>query len=401
MVDIHTSSPVYTQHMNDNPSWFTPFCQCGDTNNGCSDYGDYKCWFAPYLAHFDFTNSTAARTYSVNAALGLVQSYGNDAFRLDAIKQVDPSWLAALRPLTTAYEARAADGGAPQRFYMVGETYDFDDMGYIRSFVNPSTGLDGQFDFPLRYRIVDAVLLRDTSPMLRPAIPNGSPWVFDQPAGMAGLASFMDYSDAFYPADAVMSTFVGNHDLPRSIHYAEQTVPSWLGGNIQSALTTNGAGNAWVGEPPAETDPNAYQRLANAFAVLLTNKGAPLVYYGDEVGLPGAGDPDNRRMMAWSGYTAAQQALYARVKALTAIRAAHPAMRRGTRSTLQVTADLWVYELTTLAGDPSPDTVYVAINRSDSDLTTAVLPPGLTELLTSSPATGTVTIPARETRVFH
>jgi len=65
MVHAHTESTVYKS----NPSWFTPFCQCGDTNNGCSDYSDYKCWFAPYLAHFDFTNSAAARTYSVNAAV--------------------------------------------------------------------------------------------------------------------------------------------------------------------------------------------------------------------------------------------------------------------------------------------------------------------------------------------
>ena len=357
MVDIHTSSPLYTQHVNDSPSWFTPFCQCGDTNAGCSSYNDYKCWFAPYLAHFDFTNSSAARTYSVNAALTLIQTYGNDAFRLDAIKQVDPSWLAALRPQTTTYETGAADGGAPQRFYMVGETYDFDDMAYIRSFINPATTLDGQFDFPLRYRLVQAVLLRDSSPMLAPAIPGGSPWVYNQPGGMAGLASFMDYNDTFYPSNAVMSTFIGNHDLPRSIHYAEQTLPAWLGSNVDSALTTNGAGNAWTGEPATETDPTVHERLANAFAVLLTNKGAPLIYYGDEIGLAGAGDPDNRRMMPWSGYSAAQQALYARVKALNAIRAAHPAMRRGTRTTLNVSSDLWLYQLSTLPGDPTPDTV--------------------------------------------
>jgi glycosidase len=401
MVDIHTSSSVYIN----NPSWFTPFCQCGDTNDGCSNYDDYKCWFAPYLAHFDFTNSSAARSYSVNAALGLLQQYGNDAFRLDAIKQVDPSWLTALRPLTTTYENQVADGGSPQRFYMVGETYDFDDMAYIRSFIDDTipatTGLDGQFDFPLRYRIVQAVLLRDSSPMLAPAIPDGQPWVYNQPGGMQGLAAFMDFNDTFYPETAVMSTFIGNHDLPRSIHYGEQTLPAWLGANVDDALTANGSDNAWVNEPAPETDQAVFDRLANAFAVILTNKGAPLIYYGDEIGQPGAGDPDNRRMMPWSGYSAPQQSLYARVKALTAIRAAHPAMRRGTRMTLDVTADLWVYQLTTQPGDPTPDTIYVAINRSDNDLTTTALPAGLTEQLTMTPeGASPVTIPARQTRIF-
>ena len=398
MVDIHTSSALYTQHMNDSPSWFTDFCQCGAPS--CSDYNDYKCWFAPYLAHFDFTNSSAARTYSVNAALGLIQGYGNDAFRLDAIKQVDPSWLASLRPQVNTYESQLADGGVTQHFYMVGETYDFDDMAYIRSFINPTTALDGQFDFPLRYRLVQAMLLRDTGNMLDYPIADGNPWTYNSPPGMKGLQEFMDYNDAFYPVGSVMSTFVGNQDLPRSIHYAEQTIPSWLGSNAQGALTTNGSGNAFTNEPSLETDPNTYERLGNAFGILLTTKGAPLIYYGDEVGLPGAGDPDNRRMMQWSNLSTAQQALHDRIAALTHIRAAHPALRRGTRTTLTVTEDLWVFEVSTAPGDPTPDTVYVGINRNDTDLTSTMIPSGLPELITNATSSGTVTIPARETRIW-
>jgi glycosidase len=396
MVDIHTSSSVYKS----NPSWFTPFCQCGDTNDGCGNYDDYKCWFAPYLAHFDFTNSAAARTYSVNAALGLVQKYGNDAFRLDAIKQVDPSWLSSLRPQVTSLESTMAGSGPVQHFYMVGETYDFDDMAYIRSFINPATALDGQFDFPLRYRIVDAMLLRDTAPGLDYPIADGNDWTFNQPAGMTGLAGFMDYNDAFYPAGSVMSTFIGNHDLPRSIHYAEQNLPAWLGSNDQAALTTNGQGNAWTGEPTTETDPNTYQRLANAFAVILTNKGAPLIYYGDEIGLAGAGDPDNRRMLPWSGLSAAQQGLHDRIAKLTAIRAGHPSMRRGTRSTVFVDQDLWVFSETTTDAKGVTDTVYVGINRNDTDRTTTGVPSGLPELVVGGTSTGNDTIPARETRIF-
>jgi glycosidase len=223
--------------------------------------------------------------------------------------------------------------------------------------------------------------------------PDDLNWSRNAPPGMQGLAEFMDSNDTFYPSDAVMSTFIGNHDLPRSIHYAEAT-PFW------SNSADNGKENAWSGEPQLETDPNTYDRLANAFGVILTNKGAPLIYYGDEIGLPGAGDPDNRRMMQWTGYSPAQQNLYARIKALNAIRAAHPAMRRGTRTTMQVDIDLWVYTETTQGGDPQPDTVYVAINRSDTDRQITVLPAGLTELITNTPATNPMTIPARQTRVF-
>jgi glycosidase len=393
MVHVHTESSVYTAHQNDSPAWFTPNCICGAS--GCGNF-DTSCWFTSYLAHYDYTNP-ATRTISINAAISLIQTNGNDAFRLDAIKQVDPSWLANLRPAITSQIL--AKETPQQRFYMVGETYDFQNRALIRSMINSSTGLDGQFDFPLRIRLIEAMLMRSTQNMLTPDDTN---WSRNAPPGMTGLQQFLDSNDTFYPSDAVMSTFIGNHDLPRSIHYAEQTIPTWLGGNVNTALTTNGSGNAWTGEPATETDPDTYERLANAFAVILTNKGAPLIYYGDEIGLPGAGDPDNRRMMTWTGTSAAQQGLYARIKALNAIRAAHPAMRRGSRKTLDVSQDLWVYELDTLAGDPTPDTVYVAINRSDGDLTTSSLPSGLMELITNQPEGGSpVTIPARQTRVFH
>jgi glycosidase len=393
MVHVHTESALYQQHKNDSPSWFTPQCVCGDTNDNCGNYDNYTCWFTSYLAHFDFTNSSAARDFSVNAATQLVTTYGNDAFRLDAIKQVDPSWLKQLRPQIASQVI--AKETPPQRFYMVGETYDFQNRALIRSFLDSTNGLDGQYDFPLRIRLVEALLMRSTQNMLTP---DDLSWGRTAPPGMQGLAQFMDSNDAFYPPDAVMSTFIGNQDLPRSIHFAEDTLPAWL--NVGTPSATDGKGSAWSGQPALSTNPNAYERLANAFAVILTNKGAPLIYYGDEIGMPGAGDPDNRRMMPWAGYTQDQQNLYARIKALTAIRAAHPAMRRGTRSTLEADADLWVYKLTTLAGDPTPDTVYVAINRSDADRQATSLPGGLTELLTNTPVSGTVTIPARQTRVF-
>jgi glycosidase len=384
MVHVHTESPIYQQHMNDNPPWFTPKCTCGAQN--CGNF-DTSCWFTDYLAHYDYTNQ-ATRDFSINAAIGLVKQTGNDAFRLDAIKQVDPSWLAALRP---AIASQILAGEMPQqRFYMVGETYDFQNRGLIRSLVDSQSKLDGQFDFPLRIRFVEAVLMRSTQNLLTPDDTN---WGRTAPPGMQGLAQFMDSNDAFYPPDAVMSTFVGNHDLPRSIHYAEDT-PFW------SNSADNGKGQAWSGQPQLSTNPRAYERLANAFGVMMTNRGAPLLYYGDEIGLPGAGDPDNRRMMQWTGTTQDQQNLYARIKALAAIRAAHPALRRGVRQTLTADADLWVFSQTTSGGDPQPETVYVGINRSDTDRTTTAIPGSVTELITNTPASGTITIPARQTRIF-
>jgi len=131
--------------------------------------------------------------------------------------------------------------------------------------------------------------------------------------------------------------------------------------------------------------------------LLFTIRGAPLVYYGDEWGAPGAGDPDNRRFMPWNNYSSDQQYLHDRIKTLLAIRTAHPALRRGLRSTISSSTDLWVFSMKTLG-----DEIYVAINRGDSDQTASGLPSQtLNELVTQMMVTGpNATIPARQTRIF-
>jgi glycosidase len=254
---------------------------------------------------------------------------------------------------------------------MVGETYDFGNRDLLKQYVEPTTKLDGQFDFPLRKVIVESTLLRTTS--------------------MNDLAAFMDSNDYFYGASAVMSTFIGNHDLPRVIHLAANSL---IFGDDQGS---DGKGLAWTNQPGEVQELEAYERMANGFAVLFTNRGAPLVYYGDEIGLPGAGDPDNRRFMKWTGETQNQIYLRDRLKKLGDIRSKHPALRRGTRTTLQADADTWAYVRATTG-----DTVYVAVNRSDSAKDVSGLPSGaLTELVTGTAANGpTVSIPPRQARIF-
>ncbi|MDB4940600.1 MAG: Neopullulanase [Labilithrix sp.] len=370
MVHVHNSSAIYAQH-ND---WFWPNskngsadCVCGGAS--CSWETDaQRCWFTDYLPHWNYTNS-AARDYSVSQAVSWVTQTGVDGFRADAIKHVDISWLTQLRAKIKSDVL--ATQTPPQRFYMVGETYDFGNRDLLKQYVDPSTKLDGQFDFPLRANLVQAVIMRTES--------------------MSDLASFMNGNDYYYGANAIMSTFIGNHDLPRVIHLAANSRP-W--GDNQAA---DGKDRAWSNQPGAVAELEAYERVANAFGVLYTNRGAPLVYYGDEIGLPGAGDPDNRRFMQWSGLDSKQTFLKQRLAKLGEIRGKHPALRRGTRTTLESSQDLWAYSRVTTG-----DTVYVAVNRSDDAQTMTTLPTGTySELLTGQDASGpSVSIPPRQTRIF-
>jgi glycosidase len=369
MVHVHRDSPIYQQH-ND---WFWSLnfnggsCICDD--NGVCPWGSqgHRCWFTDYLPHWNYENQ-AARDYSTNNAVQWVKDTKIDGYRLDAIKHVDGRWLTDLRKKIT--DQVIANQNPKQRFYMVGETYDFGNRDYLRSFIDPATKLDGQFDFPLRLKLLQAVLMRQI--------------------GMNDLKSFTDSNDTFYGAGAVMSTWIGNHDLGRAIHMAEDS-PMW------SNPYSDGKDRAWSNSPGLPSYRRPFERLANAFAFLMTSRGAPLIYYGDEIGLPGAGDPDNRRKMQWSGETADQTFLRDRIKVLTKIRSQHPALRRGQRQTIQVSGDVWLYSMTT-AGD----TVYVAINRGDTDQSVNGLPSGtLQELVTATTASGPgATIPARQARIY-
>lgn len=363
MNHVHSSAPIYAS----NADWFWPNdngvggnCVCGE---GCSWGGDQgrRCWFTSYLPDFNFTNP-AARDFSVDNALQWIADSGADGFRLDAVKHIEDQWLIDLR----ARVASEVEPETGEHFYMVGETFE-GDRSVIAHYVDPSM-LDGQFDFPLRMELVAKLILRKGS--------------------MSELAAFMDSNDDYYGA-GIMSTFIGNHDIPRVIHLAQDT-PMW------DNEWTDGKDMAWsnVSLPAGNS---AFERMGLGFTLIMTIPGVPLIYYGDEVGMAGAGDPDNRRFMQWDSYSGGQQLLLDHVQKLTAIRADHAPLRRGNRTTLSADTDTLVYSLT--AGS---ETVYVAINRADSTRSVSGLPGGsYSDLLGGGSVAGpSFDLPARTSMIL-
>jgi glycosidase len=361
MNHVHADSLVYQQ----NPGWFWPNdngfggdCICG---SGCDwNTQRIRCWFDPFLPDFDFRNGDARR-FSVDNAVAWAKRIGLDGFRLDAVKHIETEWLTDLRARI------AGEATWDQPFYMVGETFE-GDRNVIKQYVDPATMLDGQFDFPLRANVLRAILRREGS--------------------MGDLAGFLDSNDDFYGPGAVMSTFIGNHDVPRVVHIAEDSPQfgEWDGGKDR----------AWQNQPQLPSGASAFERLAVGYALLYTIPGVPMVYYGDEVAMPGAGDPDNRRMMQWTGYTANQTGLRDYLAALGRVRAAHPALRRGERTTLGQSNDVLVYRMTAPG-----DTVFVALNRSDTAQPAVNLPAGdYVDLVTNAPVHAPVSVPARSALIL-
>jgi alpha-glucosidase len=95
----------------------------------------------------------------------------------------------------------------------------------------------------------------------------GRPWADPRPIATADLVAQWAAFRAAIPWQIATQQFnlLGSHDTPRLRHI--------VGGDMRLVRV--------------------------AAALLFTYPGVPCVYYGDEIGLEGAGDPDSRRTMPW------------------------------------------------------------------------------------------------------
>lgn len=319
----HTDSPYYTNHAND---WFNqPPTMCGDGH--WDDDLREECWFEPYLADWKYS-SPEARRVVLDDAVWLAKETGADGFRVDALKHMEDAIVQELR---ARFVREVELTGVP--FYMVGETFT-GDTGLINRYVS-DTMVHAQFDFPANYAIRQALAYNDIG-------------VGEMHRSIRGIKA------AYGNNAGLMSTFIGNHDIARFISKASGD----LGCGVWSVMADRS--RAFDNPPPQPTDGAPYRRLELAMAYAYSVPGVPLVYYGDEVGLAGGGDPDNRRMLPEDAALNAEQIqTRAFMQRLGAARAAHPALRTG-----GWTDALWEDEtLLVFARTSATETALVVINR--------------------------------------
>jgi glycosidase len=94
-----------------------------------------------------------------------------------------------------------------------------------------------------------------------------------------------------------------------------------------------------------------------ATLLLMTFPGAPSVYYGDEIALPGADDPDCRRTINWDDRASWDMDMLKTYQQLIALRHAHPATRHGTYQRLHAGMTSYAF-----ARSHSTDKLVVALN---------------------------------------
>lgn len=327
---------VHEDHIycSEQPSWCQITCTCGDF--GCGwDERTLDCQFAPYLPNLNYRNHELVERV-VDDVMAFLAKYDIDAVRIDAAKHMEHVIMRTIRLRLNELEEK---GAAP--FYVVGETFTGEDgHGEIMRFV-ADWELHGQFDFPLLY------------PIRR---------VFGQNASFSELETGLVRSEAAYGETIPWhSPFVGNHDILRFTTYMVGNGEGGFGNTPD--LVANGPANSidqqWI-----------IDRVLMAHAFLLTIPGIPLIYYGDEIGLAGDGDPDNRRMMQWE-WNANQRAILEGIQELGQIRRSQRALSQGSRQELWIGDNYYAY-----ARDAGSDgRVLVVMNKEEGERSEQIILP--------------------------
>jgi glycosidase len=276
-------------------SWFTFTSQhvpCGA--------GDYVGWFGfDSIPVLDKSNA-AVRQYFVtgdDSITSLWLGRGAAGWRLDVMG--DPSFPGAY---WTDFR-QVVKTGYPQAL-IIGELWQKDTtlLRFLRG---------DRADSTMNYRLRDAVLgfLAPQEFDSKGFADSGHSLTATQFA--ARLASEReDYPDATYYS---LMNLLDSHDTARLLW---QLTP----GGENSADKEQNAANVGAGK----------QRLRLASLIQYTLPGAPTVYYGDEVGMTGADDPDDRRTYPWTDTGGSPDAApYAHYKALAEMRKGAPALIGG------------------------------------------------------------------------
>ena len=298
---VHEDNPIITE----NPHWATTLnLPDGRKNIRLWDEHRLTTWFDTFLPSLDFTNPEVIELMS-DSAFFWIDHYGMDGFRHDATKHVNLEfWRELTRKLKEDYMIPNN-----RRLFQIGETFGSREL--IGSYVGSGL-LDGQFDFNL-YFDARSIFARDD-------------------ASFVDLDYSLHQSFIHYGFNNLMGNITGNHDLPRFISLA--------GGALRFDEDEKEAG--WQREVGVG-DPVGYNKLSQLTAFIMTIPGIPVIYYGDEIGLPGASDPDSRRPMKFENLTEKQSWVRDNASRLAHLRADNLALVYGNFQTIMAEEHVYAY----------------------------------------------------------
>jgi len=285
-------------------------------------------WFVDSMPDMNQENPLVSQ-YLIQNALWWIETAQIDAVRIDTFPYVGRAFW---------HDFHAALHQAYPNLTTVGEIFHPDPIVTSffaggRTHAGIDTGLDTPFDFPTYFAVRD-VLAHD-----------------NPPHPMTELESVLR-QDSLYPHPGNLIQFFGNHDTTRFLTEANGSLP----------------------------------RLREALGLMATLRGAAELYSGDEIAMPGGGDPDNRRDFP-GGFpgdhqpsafdpatrTADQQAAFAWTAGLLAARKRYSALQGGPQQDLFADETAFVFvrtaNLTGCAAGQTEAAVLAAVNKSPGQRT--------------------------------
>lgn len=269
-------------------------------------------WFGGSLPDINQDDAESAR-YLIQNALWWIGQTGIDGIRQDTFPYTHRRfWKDWNRALQKEYP----------RLAVVGEVFDQrpDIVAFFQGGRARFDGIDSHlhtlFDFPSYFAIRDVFI-------------KGQP--------MSRLADVLSKDDQ-YTNSSVLVPFLGNHDVPRFMSQPGATI----------------------------------EGLKLAFTYLLTMRGTPQIYYGDEIAMRGGEDPDNRRdfpggfpgdernAFTQGGRKAEEKNVFDHVRNILKARARHRALRTG-KTRLIVVNNMQLAYLR----ETDSERLLVVINNSD------------------------------------
>ena len=314
---IHAEHPLWKQH----PEWFSNLTlPDGRQNLRLWDEQRLTTWFEPYMPSFDHSIPLVAEACA-DSAMFWLKEFDLDGFRHDATKHIETEfWRLLTHKIKNEIEI-------PQnrKMYQIGETFGSREL--IGSYLGSGL-LNAQFDFNLYF---DA----------RSVFANNN-------VGFERLNASLFETFNYYGYHNVMGNITGNHDMARFISYASGDL-KW---------TDNDKEIGWH-KTITVTDTIGYAKLKMLHAFNMTIPGIPIVYYGDEIGMPGANDPDNRRMMRFDSLNRFEQDVKNTVTKLAKLRSEHMALLFGDFEVISAEGSTFIYKRSYF-----DDVVYVLFNNS-------------------------------------
>ena len=253
-------------------------------------------WFANVLPDLNQDDPEVAR-YLIQNTLWWAGVSGIDGIRQDTWPYVPRSfwrpWMAAIKREYPAMTVVAEMWGEDPAVISFAE-------GTKTNFDGLRTGVDHLFDFPVMFTLHRA---------------------FGRGGSVREVAQMVAH-DRLYDDASRLVTFVDNHDVARFLN---------------------------------DSTPANEQGLRLAYTFVFTARGIPMLYYGNEIAMPGRGDPDNRHDFpgGWpgdalnafeaSGRDALQARTFDLVQRLIALRTERPELRSAPMEHLLVEDQLYVY----------------------------------------------------------